>query len=818
MPTSSNIIWISEKSKNEMSDYLKKLESSTLYNINQFHSIEDSINKIKEIRFEETIIIINENLYIQFIEQFQKNLKYIYIIPKIVIFCIKKEEFINKNKEYEKIINHPFYNSGGIKTNLEEINKFILNPICKKKILLNNYEDEQLVFEYIDSKEKLLLPMLYKTLLNITSADNINSFNQSLYNKYANKSSELDILLNSIKSISDIPIELLSKYYTRIYTDQDSHFYSDLNKDLRENKKSKYLSYIKVLYEGILKQSLPLSTDKILYRGSLLANKEINKLKKYLKDKIEGLPGAIIFSKSFLSFSKEKEVAQYFLNINENKNKDFLSKVLFTLEKEEDIDYSLSTHADIEALSYFDEKEVLFFPFSSFEIKEINEAIVNNEKIYEIKLLYLGKYVKEFRQNKEFIESENIIPNSEFRKQIVQIGLLNQDNINQNNNAKQLMTKYERYEENIIKNKNESDIKSIINNIERNEKNKNEQKNERLDVKQMIKNINKTIIKPNNNDVNKGIIKFNDNISNKTIIRSNNNDTNKEIIKSNNNISNKAEIRPNNNDIKQTVNKKKEEIMQNEINKKEESKNFIIAQTYVEDCSQDFLIINSFENSQRKYKAIEEEDTSQYENEKEIKENCSIEINNKKIPFAYYYKFNTPGIQTIKYIFKNNLTKIDYMFYECMLIHIDLSNFNSKNVTNMRSMFQGCNGLVSINFSNFNTQNVTNMSYLFEYCESLLSLDLSSFNTQNVIDMSNMFSENASLKNLDLSNFNTQKVSRMNFMFDCCTSLSHLNLSNFIVQNDTNLSGIFLGCKSLKSENIICKNEKILNELKESCY
>jgi len=258
--------------------------------------------------------------------------------------------------------------------------------------------------------------------------------------------------------------------------------------------------------------------------------------------------------------------------------------------------------------------------------------------------------------------------------------------------------------------------------------------------------------------------------------------------------------------------------MQNEINKKEESKNFIIAQTYVEDCSQDFLIINSFENSQRKYKAIEEEDTSQYENEKEIKENCSIEINNKKIPFAYYYKFNTPGIQTIKYIFKNNLTKIDYMFYECMLIHIDLSNFNSKNVTNMRSMFQGCNGLVSINFSNFNTQNVTNMSYLFEYCESLLSLDLSSFNTQNVIDMSNMFSENASLKNLDLSNFNTQKVSRMNFMFDCCTSLSHLNLSNFIVQNDTNLSGIFLGCKSLKSENIICKNEKILNELKESCY
>ena len=798
-----------------MTDYLKKLESSTLFNINQFHSIEDSINKIKKIRFEETIIIINETLYIQFIEEFQKNLKYIYIIPKIVIFCNKKEEFIKRNKDYEKIINHPFYNSGGIKTNLEEIKKFVLSPICKKKILLNNYEDEQLVFEYIDSKEKLLLPMLYKTLLNITSVDNINSFNQSLYNKYVNKSKELDIILNSIKSVSDIPIELLSKYYTRIYTDQDSHFYSDLNSDLRENKKSKYLSYIKVLYEGILKQSLPLSKDKILYRGSLLANKEINKLKKYLKDKLEGLPGAIIFSKSFLSFSKKKEVAQYFLNISENKNKDFLSKVLFTLENEEDIDYNLSTHADIENLSYFDEKEVLFFPFSSFEIKEINESIIDNEKIYEIKLLYLGKYVKEFKQNKEFIESENIIPNSEFKKQIVQIGLINQDNINQNNNAKQLMTKYEKYEENIIRNKNESDIKSIIKNLEIKNNIKKEQK-ERLDVKQMIKNINKTIIRPNNNDTNKRTIKSNNDTSKKLIAKSNNNDSNKEVIKSNNNISNKMKPINSDNDINQKLNKKKEDIKRNEINEKEESNNYIIAHTYVEDCSMDFLIINSFENSQRKYRSIENEDTSQYENEKEIKENCIIEINKEKIPFTYYYKFNTPGIQTIKYIFKKNLTKIDYMSCDCNLINIDLSDFNSTNVTNMSSMFRGCDGLVSVNFSNFNTENVTNMSYLFEVCDSLLNLDLSSFNTKNVIDMSHMFSECASLKSLDLSNFDTKNVIKMDFMFDCCSSLSHLNLSNFITQNDTNLSGIFLCCKNLKIENLVCNDEKILKEINKS--
>ena len=69
---------------------------------------------------------------------------------------------------------------------------------------------------------------------------------------------------------------------------------------------------------------------------------------------------------------------------------------MFILEKDDNLDYNLSIHGDIEKISYFpNEKEVLFFPFSSFEIKEIKEIDMGNEKKYEIKLLYLGKYLKE---------------------------------------------------------------------------------------------------------------------------------------------------------------------------------------------------------------------------------------------------------------------------------------------------------------------------------------------------------------------------------------------------------------------------------------
>ena len=61
-----------------------------------------------------------------------------------------------------------------------------------------------------------------------------------------------------------------------------------------------------------------------------------------------------------------------------------------------------------------------------------------------------------------------------------------------------------------------------------------------------------------------------------------------------------------------------------------------------------------------------------------------------------------------------------YMFDLCeSLKEINLSNFNTQNITNMDSMFCNCSSLKEINLSNFNTQNVTNMDSMFESCESL---------------------------------------------------------------------------------------------------
>ena len=46
---------------------------------------------------------------------------------------------------------------------------------------------------------------------------------------------------------------------------------------------------------------------------------------------------------------------------------------------------------------------------------------------------------------------------------------------------------------------------------------------------------------------------------------------------------------------------------------------------------------------------VKEEDYYKYNNEKEIKDNCEIKINNKKIEFRYYYEFKEKGKFIIEY-------------------------------------------------------------------------------------------------------------------------------------------------------------------------
>ena len=55
-----------------------------------------------------------------------------------------------------------------------------------------------------------------------------------------------------------------------------------------------------------------------------------------------------------------------------------------------------------------------------------------------------------------------------------------------------------------------------------------------------------------------------------------------------------------------------------------------------------------------------------------------------------------------------------------------------------------------IDLSNFNTENVSSLSRMFEKCTSLTSLDLSSFNTKHATSISSMFFDCFSLEKVNL--------------------------------------------------------------------
>ena len=125
------------------------------------------------------------------------------------------------------------------------------------------------------------------------------------------------------------------------------------------------------------------------------------------------------------------------------------------------------------------------------------------------------------------------------------------------------------------------------------------------------------------------------------------------------------------------------------------------------------------------------------------------------------------------------------------------AKFSVKNATTLKNMFRECSSLTSLDLSNFDTSNVTSMSSMFQ-SSSLTSLDLSNFNTSNVTSMGYMFQNCSSLTSLALSNFNTSKVTKMDYMFKYCSALETLDYSlNGYLSSDK--APDLSGCTKLKT-------------------
>ena len=74
-------------------------------------------------------------------------------------------------------------------------------------------------------------------------------------------------------------------------------------------------------------------------------------------------------------------------------------------------------------------------------------------------------------------------------------------------------------------------------------------------------------------------------------------------------------------------------------------------------------------------------------------------------------------------------------------------------------MFQGCKELEYLDLSNFNTANVTDMSYMFNECSNLKQIKgITYFDTSNINNMSEIFSNCNKLEYPDFPNFSGSNI------------------------------------------------------------
>ena len=358
------------------------------YDIKSFDNVQNAVEELKNIKFKETIIIVSGRLFFDLARQIQNNINYIYVIPKIVVFSSQKKNYPFPND----IPNETFYTYEGTKTSFEEIKYFVDTQL--KKIGDYFQENEQsppmkkmatgneLIFENVENVNAL--PTFYQQFLNQSEEVNNNEFIQYIYTNYKNDSG-IKELLSQMIDIPDIPAEILSKYYIRMFFTSEN-FFDNIKYDLlneNDDKKSNYFAYIKTLYEGVKKGALKSNISGNLYSAILLSQEQINELSKYKQNNKNNL----LLSRSFLSFVKDiNETKEYM----EGKNA-FITVTLQTIQSD------FCSFAEAKELLIYENQLVLCFPFTLFELNDF--TFNQNNQIYDVKLTCLGKLRRNMNMN-----------------------------------------------------------------------------------------------------------------------------------------------------------------------------------------------------------------------------------------------------------------------------------------------------------------------------------------------------------------------------------------------------------------------------------
>lgn len=103
----------------------------------------------------------------------------------------------------------------------------------------------------------------------------------------------------------------------------------------------------------------------------------------------------------------------------------------------------------------------------------------------------------------------------------------------------------------------------------------------------------------------------------------------------------------------------------------------------------------------------------------------------------------------------SNVTSISYMFNYATISELDVSGWDTSKIKDMTYVFQDFKGTTITGLDTWDTSNVINMNTMFDGCNALFNI--SNWDVSNVTNMNGMFNE-ITLETLDISGWNTSNV------------------------------------------------------------
>ena len=257
----SKIIWIDYNIDNEENTKYKEelLENYTLI---ECKLINQGLDEIKKLKFEKVILILSKTTFNEFIPLFEKEKIKICCSLNIIVFTKKDgltlvEDICKKNKE---ISSGYLFDRTNIFYNFEQVKDFIEKEKTRKITfsphfeVIDNvnkiyYDKKMECFEKIENYEELILPIYFHKLIETITIEEIHNFNY-----YLCSFEEARKLISQLENIPEMPVEIICKYWAKIYTLEKGKFYAVLNHGLREKKFKLFLPFVKMMYEGVKKR------------------------------------------------------------------------------------------------------------------------------------------------------------------------------------------------------------------------------------------------------------------------------------------------------------------------------------------------------------------------------------------------------------------------------------------------------------------------------------------------------------------------------------------------------------------------------------